>query len=209
MREVFDVAHTRGILDGNVGYRFYLDLDFDALKRASGLGGSADAFLNMAVQCLLVGYDDAATKLIERAITWLNLAIHESERPRDYARGFSEATRYQNLEMGNWLLRGKHNEEYANQFVGHMDRYLLESDSGQDKTGVSLILPGYLGAGAFQQALDRFAGARLFVPRSLSAIRNEGQMCYVFCRHAIRQEYSKEEVVVASERFLRLRSKIT
>jgi hypothetical protein len=96
-----------------------------------------------------------------------------------------------------------HDSESLKRFVEHEDRFLIDSKIGRDKTNVSLTLVGYVDAGAYQQALERFADAGLSIPESSGSIRNEGQMCYVICRHRLGQEYLEADIKPASEKFLK------
>jgi hypothetical protein len=203
MEKMFDPAHERRLLDGDVGYRLNLGSDFGKSKSVGGLASSAHANLNTAVQCLLVGYDDVAEQLLKRACDWLTVAINEQEKPHAYAANGTEAQRQRDLAMCNWLLKNVHDAECLNQFVEYEDRFLLGSKIGRDKTNVSLTLVGYLDAREYGNALERFSGAALRVPKSPRLIRNEGQMCYVICRRRLGQEYSDSDVESAAFAFLR------
>jgi len=199
----FDPANARGILDGDVGYRWTLNRDFVDAKTVGGLSGSAHAFLNMAVECFLVGYDDPATQLLKRAFDWLTMAIKDQEKPRAYGANGTEAQRYRDLAMCSWLLHNVHDVENLKRFVEYEDRFLIGSKIGRDKTNVSLTLVGYVDAGAYENALERFADAGLSAPESLSSVRNEAQMCYVISRHRLGQEYSEAEVESTTKKFLK------
>lgn len=199
----FDPLLIREMLDGGTGYRFFLNFDLNETKRNGGLASAASAYLNLAVKCVLVGRDAAAEQLLIRAFDWLTIAITEHERPRAYGVDGTEAERYLSLAMCNWLLNSMHDIEDLNRFVEHEDRFLIGSKIGRDKSNVSLTLIGYVDAGAYQQALERFANAGLPVPESLDSIRSDGQMCYVICRRRQGQEYSEAEVKAASEKFLK------
>lgn len=199
----FDPLQVRRVLDGGTGYRFFLNFDFNETKSNGGLASVASAYLNMAVACILVGYDGAARQLLVHSFDWLTIAIREDERPPAYGAEGTEAERHLNLAMCNWLLNATHDIESLWKFVEHEDRFLINSKIGRDRTNVSLTLIGYVDAGAYRQALERFLDAGLPVPRSLDSIRNEGQMCYVICRHRLRQEYSEADVKTASKTFLK------
>src|ERR1700677_4128185 len=189
----FDPANARGILDGDVGYRWTLNRDFVDAKKVGGLSGSAQACLNMAIECFLVGYDDPAMQLLKRAFDWLTAAIKGQERPRAYGENGTEAQRHLDLAMCNWLLHNVHDVQNLKRFVEYEDRFLIGSKIGRDKTNVSITLVSYVDAGAYENALERFADAGR-APGSSSSVRNEGQMCYVVSRHRLGQEYSEAEV---------------
>ncbi|HEY2586222.1 MAG TPA: hypothetical protein VGI81_10710 [Tepidisphaeraceae bacterium] len=201
--KAFNPTQSREALDGDVGYRWTLSRNFEEARNMRGLASSAGAFLNMAVKCLLVGYDDAASQLSKRAFEWLTVAIKEKERPRAYGEYGTEAQWHRDLAMCNWLLHAVHDVENLKRYVEYEDRFLMGSKIGRDKTNVSLALLGYVDAGAYQQALERFANAGLQVPESLDSIRSEGQLCYVICRHRLRQEYLEADVKAAAEKFLK------
>jgi hypothetical protein len=157
----------------------------------------------MAVQCLLVGYDEPAMQLLERSLQWLHTAINELERPQIYEPDGTEAFRYQNLAICNWLLHGEHDTDSLRRFVEHEDRFLSGSEVGQDKVSMCFVLPAYLDAGSYQRALELFANTPgLSPPRILSSIRNEGQMSYVICRHWLGQQFTEAEVTSAVDKFL-------
>ena len=197
--KTFNPAQSRETLDGDVGYRWTLSRNFEEAKNMRGLASSASAFLNMAVKCLLVGYDHPASQLVKLAFDWLTSAITDDEQSKTWP----EAHRHRDLAMCNWLLHNVHDVENLKRFVEYEDRFLIGSKIGRDKTNVSLTLVGYADAGAYENALERFADAGLSAPESLSSVRNEGQMCYVISRHRLSQEYSEAEVESTTKKFLK------
>lgn len=199
----FDPFYVRQILDGGTGYRFFLTFDFEKAKNAGGLASSASAYINMAVKCILVGYDAPADQLLHRAFDWLTVAIKEHEKPPAYGADGTEAERFFNLAMCNWLLHGKHDAESLNRFVEHEDRFLLSSKMWREKTNVSLTLVNYVDAGANEKVLEWFGKAALSIPKSSGAVRNEGQMCYIISRHRLGQKYLEIEIESAIEKFLK------
>jgi hypothetical protein len=201
--KIFDPAEERRQLDGDVGYRVVLDFDFEESRNLGGLASSASAYLIDAIYALLVGYDDPAQQLLERAFDWVTIAIKEGERPRDYGPDGTEAQRYETLGMCAWLLHGAHDAESLNRFVEHEERFLVRECLGRDRANVSLTAINYVDAGAYGLALERLASARFSAPKSLNAIRSEGQMCYVICRHRLGLEYTEAEIASATERFLK------
>jgi hypothetical protein len=199
----FDPFEERKQLDGDVGYRFDLSDDFDEVRGESALARCASAYLIDALYCILVGYDDPAQQLLKRAFDWVTLAIKEGETPRDYAPDGTEAEQYEILAMCNWLLNSINDADSLNRSVEHEERFLIRTGLWRDRANVTLGSISYVDAGAYGVALDRLASARFFAPKSLSAIRSEGQMCYVICRHRLGLEYTETEVASATERFLK------
>ena len=200
--KVFDPAEEREQLDGDVGYRFALSYDFEEFRSDGALASSANGYLIKAVYCLLVDYDDPAGLLLKRAFDWVTIAIKQQEKPGDYEPDATEAIRYETLAMSNWLLHGVHDAENLKRTVEHEQRFLVRERLGQDRTEVSLAALSYVDAGAYRILLDRLAAARFSAPKSLNAIRSDGQMCYVICRHRLGLEYSEAEIASATERFL-------
>lgn len=194
----FDPAHERELLSGSTGHQFFLGFDFDETKRVGGLASSADAYLNMAVRCLLVSYDEPATQLLKRARDWLTVAINEHEQSK-----MSKALTHRDLSMCNWLLDGIHDIENLDRFVEHEDRFMAGSGRRPNKVDVSLTLVGYVDAGACRQALDWFAKARLSAPKSAGSARSEAQLCYVMCRYRLGEGYAEAEVQTAAQNVLK------
>jgi hypothetical protein len=63
----FDPIDQRRRLDGDTGYKWALSRSFESERDAGTLANNADAYLWRAVRCLLVGYNDPAKALLERA----------------------------------------------------------------------------------------------------------------------------------------------
>jgi hypothetical protein len=77
----FDPADERRLLDGKVGYAWCLGHSFEESRDVGGLASSAGFYLNKAIQCFLVGYDEPANALLARAHEWLAVdAFYESGR---------------------------------------------------------------------------------------------------------------------------------
>lgn len=199
----FDPARAEAILLGDCGYRFCLEDRLEDSSAVGGLGSSADAYVNMAVQCFLVGLDGPALQLLEKAHQWLEIAIADNERPTRYAADGTEALRFCTLAMCNWLLRAAHDDGSLLRYVTHKDRFLANSAAGRDKIELSLSLPTYVDAGAFTRVLEIFAAVpALSAPRSLQAIRSEAQMAYVLSRHHLGRDYEPDAVQAALGAFL-------
>jgi len=201
--KIFDPAEERQQLDGDVGYRFDLSDDFNEVRTEGALTSVASTYVIDAIYCLLVGYDDPADQLLKRAYDWVTIGISEGEKPQDYAPDGTEAEQYETLAMCNWLLHGIHDTDSLTRSVEHEERFLVRTGLGRDRANVSLGALGYVDAGAYQTALDRLAASRFSAPKSLNAIRSEGQMCYVICRHRLGLEYTEAEVAPATHRFLK------
>jgi hypothetical protein len=205
----FDPVREREILAGDCGYEFDLAADFDQAKAVGGRGSSADAFLGTAIRCLLHGLSEPASELLKKTKHWVTAALLECEIPKRYLHDEryspdgEAALRYQTLALCNWLLHDKHDSESFGRFVGLEDRFLSSSRAGRDKVHVSLVLPTYLDAGAYQRVSDLFANTSgLSEPKSLRSVRNEGQVSYVICRHRLCQDYTQADVTATVDKFL-------
>ena len=191
------------ILEDSCGYRLDLDSNFDKVKAVNGLGGSAHAFLGTAVTCVLVGLDKPASELLTKSCSWLKEAIEYNEKPQRYAEDGTEAARFRDYALCNWLLVGKHDVTSYQEFVRHEDRFLVKSGLGQDKREVSFILPSYVDARAYDRALEVFENVPGFSPpSSIMRLNSEADLTYIICRHRLGMEYSDGEVAHACSRFL-------
>lgn len=129
--KIFDPANHRLRLDGDTGYEWVLSLPFEKARDVGGLASSADADINMAVRCILVGYAEPARSLLARAHEWLSIAIRDNERPRPQgAPGGAEARRHHILALCNWLLTGKHDIENSTLSIRYYEQFLDGSGLG-------------------------------------------------------------------------------
>lgn len=201
--KVFNPVEERGLLERSTGYRRLLAKTFEFVASDNNLTNWAEAHLNEAITCLLVGFDGPARQLLARAREWLISAIQQEEIPNGYAKYFTEGRRHLNLALCNWLLFSQSDRENYHLFVQNDLQALRGSaEIARDKTNISLLLPNYVDAGAYREALELFSGAKLKPAASLAQIRTEGQMCYVLCRHLLGEEYSAAEVAAGLRRFL-------
>jgi hypothetical protein len=208
----FNPSSSRKLLEGDCGYRFDLAADINQAAVVGGRGNSADAFLGTAIHCLLVGLDGPAARLLHKVEEWVSAAIADREVPRRYFEHLRNepyildgavAHCYQTLALCDWLRNGEHDAESFHQFVEHEERFLAGSPAGKDKVNVSLTLPTYVDARAYEKAVQRFAATRgLAAPRSLGSIRNEGQMSYVLCRQRLNKDYTEVDLASALARWL-------
>lgn len=198
--KLFDQEWTRRDLDGSVGYRWMLSRDFERSRAVGGLASSAEGYLNMAVRCLLVGYDEPARALAQRAEQWLCVAISDNERPRVYAPFGAEAHRHLCLAQARWLLHAVQDVEQFRAFVTNQDRFLDELPASA--SDVSLAAPQYLDGLAYAEAIRMLERFGFSVPASLAAIQTEAEACYAMSLHELEGRYSNEELLGALERFL-------
>jgi hypothetical protein len=204
----FNPDHERRFLSGDCGFEFDLVADIDQAKTTGGRGSSSHAFLGTAIRCLLNRLDEPAFQLLKKAQRWVSLALAEEEIPKRFLHDeryspYGEAAlRHQTLALINWLLNDQHDAENYRRFVECEDRFLGNSEVAKDKVNVSLLLPIYVDAGAYQKALQLFASSGLTAPKSLGSVRNESQMAYVLCRYRLSEDFAETEVKLATCKFL-------
>jgi hypothetical protein len=199
----FDPDREKSLLLGDCGIEFYLGMDIEEAKAVGGLASSADGYLQMAIQCFLVGMDEPAVRLLQKAHQWLVIAIAEKEKPQRYAPDGTEALRLHNLAICRWLLHAEHDAESFQQVVQHEDRFLASSGLWKNRVEVSLALPAYVDGGAFQRALEIFDGtAGLSAPETPRQAKSEAQMAYVLCRQHLDKPYGESEISSAARNFL-------
>ncbi len=200
----FDPVALRARLLGDCGIQFYLRRSLEDFQADGALASGADAGIDEAIKCLLVGFDDAAHQLLKKARHWLDVAFAANEVPLQHVPDGTEAHRFHALAMCNWLLHGIHDIDSLKEFVKHEDRFLPLSGLGKNCVEVTLVSPHYLNAGAYEQILKLIAEAHgLGPPKDLSSIRSEGQMAYVLSRQHLNQDsWSEAQVQEALRRFM-------
>lgn len=80
----FSIEEARASLIGDVGYSFDLESSFDSAKSEGGLASSARSFLNTAIKCFVVGFEEPGHQLLQKAEKWLVASIESNEKPRRY-----------------------------------------------------------------------------------------------------------------------------
>jgi len=199
---MFDPINDREMLLGDCGLKRCLGRDLDGAKAVGGLASSAHSFLNFVVNAFIVGEDDLALKVLEKALHWVETSLVENEIPSRYFPDAFEAERFHTLAMAKWLLRGEHDGPSLERIVYYEDQYLTKTKYDEDKASISLTLVEYADAGAYERALELFEKARFTPPKSLGKIRGEAKMVYVLARHHLGQQYTAEEVGRAARSFL-------
>lgn len=202
--KVFDPEEERRLLDGDTGYEWYLSRTFEEASALRALSSVAHSNLGLAMNCVLVGYDEPAARLARCARDWLTTAVSGDEPDRRGEQEYLRAQRYFNLAQCAWLLEGVRDVENLRRFVEHHNRvYAADREEATDKVGVSLAAVHYLDAGDDRATLDVLLGAGIGPPSSFSAIRTEGQMAYVICRKRLGEAYADADVDGALAAFLK------
>lgn len=193
MKAVFDPSELRRTLEGNVGFEWALAFPFEEAHRLRGQSGWANADLNQAVQCILVGFDDPAKRLVRRALEWLTIAVREDEPHRHDPPDYVRARRHFDLAQCACLLDGRRDSENYKLFLEHRWRYFA-SKGALDKVGVSLAIVEHLDSGDDRATLDLLLRTGIGPPSSFNAIRTDAQMAYVLCRKRLAEAYVDENV---------------
>ena len=198
----FDPERERELLLNPVGgYEWSLKHRLENSQACGGLRSSADFDLGTAIECLLVGFDEPARRLLEQATEWVQVAIETDERPERYFPDATEASRFETLALCKWLLFNQHDADSLRHFVATMDQ-CINAEKRLDKIDISLGIAAYVDAGAFERTLEIFARTPgLSAPKSL-APRSEAQMAYILARHHLGLEYTAEDVQMATTKFL-------
>jgi hypothetical protein len=185
---------------------------FEAAKAVGGCGSSARHFLGVAVRCMLQNLDLEGMRILLKARQYVCYSQSVSEIPKralqyidaePFIRNGYMALGLQVLGLCAWLLSSKHDEESYRLYVEHQDRFLRQSPGGKDKVNISLTLPTYLSACAYERVLEIFANTRGWVvPSALGSIKTESHLCFVIASHRLGKAYSADEVQNATARFL-------
>ncbi len=199
----FDPLESRKILDGPIGFQRYLAKDLKTEQGYSAVGNCAGGMLTAAIDCILVGYRASARKLLSKCKTWYEYAIERDEKPRGYESWATEAMRYRSVALCNWLLCDVDDLENSKKAVGCWESYNAEHPDF-DKAETSIVLPEYIDARAYKEALAFFdTTPGMNKPASPARVKTEGQMSYVIAAMHERKEYTFEEVTGALGKFLK------
>jgi hypothetical protein len=203
--QLFDPTHERNILDGDVGYNWVLGRPFASSTETSVLASKSNADMDLAILCLLVGYDEPAYALLTRVHDVLGARIREQENNADHTRHTYDHTIHFNFALCTWLLSGEHDQQNYTAYVENYEGFLEEESpqSRRHKPGIGLTLPQYVDARAYEQALAIFHNAGMKPPASLARVRSEAQMSYVLCRYFLGEAYEQPEVETTIKRFLK------
>ncbi len=203
----FDPVKSRETLLG--GIRFDLAADFNEISARGCLTGYGLGFHGTAIEAILVGFDEPAVWLLEKATRWLGAAIAAEEdqyssTEEDPYRSLdgTRSLQYESMAQCNWLLTGVHDFENLRRAVHYTDRYY--SDYAWESDDLGLVLPLYCEAREFARACEIFESVVENAGRqNPEDVRDEGSMAYVICLHRLGRAYSEEDLRNAAEGFLR------
>jgi hypothetical protein len=200
---LFDPINQRERLDGDVGYKWLLSLPFTNDDDQQAVVGASSYELNVAVRCLLVGYDEPAYALLTRIHDVVGARLHEKENTANGTQEPSDHELYFNFALCTWLLHGEHDAKSYAMYVNRAETFLVESKLTTNKPEIGLTLPAYVDARAYQEALALFHNAHMKPQASLARIRSEAQMSYVLCRYHLGEAYEPPEMEATIKRFLK------
>jgi hypothetical protein len=200
--ERFNPEKVREFLVGIYGYERFRKRDLADIQSRAALGAVADSSVTESIECLLVGFDEPARHLLEKALEWVQIAIAANERPQPYFPDGTEAFRFGTLTLCKWLLFNEHDTESYSRYAEFEDRYLSDRIVGRDKTEVSFVLSQYVDAGLFERALEIFQATPGLSPPTSLTIQGEARMSYVVSRYRLGLQYTAAEFESVATRFL-------
>ncbi len=144
-------------------------------------------------------------RLLARSRHWASVAVETNElvNLRDESPFGEIALRHRTLAMCSWLATGKHDAENLRLAIDFEEQYLASDSPSRNKQQISLSLPSYVNAYAYERTLKTFASCpKLLPPKNLNNIRCEAAMCYVLCRQRLGHDYTALEADAALAKFL-------
>jgi hypothetical protein len=195
----FSRSAQRTLMEGDTGYKIDLSMDFTEAQNQAALGPAGEYILATAIGCLLVGLDGPARELLEKSLHCASTAIKLNEKPERYFPGATEAFRFEAVAMSHWLMRGVHHNASWDAAITNRLRYHYDAEPGSDSVGISLAVPMFLAA----EAYDAVLSLPNSVPGMESRIHTEAGMACVVARHRVSLEKNPEELRKLSNRFLK------
>jgi hypothetical protein len=200
---LFNPIGLRERLDGDLGYKWQLSQSIIYSDEQDAVAASSSAELNVAVRCLLVGYDEPAYALLTRIHDVVGARLREKENTANGTQEPSDHELHFNFALCTWLLHGEHDQKNYTAYVEKYERLLAEESPQSRRHGIGLTLPQYVDARAYQEALALFHNAHMKPQASLARIRSEAQMSYVLCRYHLGEAYEPPEMEATIKRFLK------
>jgi hypothetical protein len=199
--EKFDPIKGREFLLSEIGLRWSLSLDLGEALGRGVAASNARSFLSQGIESILLGLDQPAVWLLEKAQEWAAAGIEAREKYAIWETEGPNPLYHAELAMCNWLLHGIHDTNNLRSFFELEERTRLED--GWDDREVELGLPYYLEAGELVRACEIFETTPgLSRPTDLGAIAGEGSMAYVICLHRLGRAFAADDVQKAVRGFL-------
>ena len=143
------------------GIRFDLAADFNEISARGCLTGYGLGFHGTAIEAILVGFDEPAVWLLEKATRWLGAAIAAEEdqyssTEEDPYRSWdgTRSLQYESMAQCNWLLTGVHDFENLRCAVHYTNRYY--SDYAWESDDLVFSPPLYCEAEEVARACEIF-----------------------------------------------------
>lgn len=200
MNRVFDPQTEKEHLLEIYGIQRSRSQSLEAASSKGAVTSTVRGILYDAMRCVIVGFDYEARELLGKAVEWLGYAIEAGEKP--YFQYGTEALRHENLAICNWLLTNEHDQRNLNEAVRYEELY--ENSTKPDKVAASIVLPVYIDARHYTEALvlfEKYWGQKR--PANVKRMTGEGGMSYIIAASKLRNEYTAEQVHLAGESFLR------
>ena len=176
----------------------------DRAREMRALEGYGTGMLQNGIECLLIGMYDVGFELLQKGRQFLQAAIDESEIPRYYFHGGTEASICEGLALCHWFLDRRHDLTILKAGVRWQEICWAEKTK-PDKTAMQLTLPLLLDAQEYIKLIERYEQAGLKKPSNVRRIQGQGTMCYAIARQRLGLDYTAEEVAEGLERFLQRR----
>ena len=164
--------------------------------------GCGVSILDCCLQCFLVGLFDFGNELLPKAQEFFRAAVDSGEIPRGYHRGATEAIRFENFALCNWLLDGRNDLSRLKDSVRWMEVW-FDEHGDEHPPSVQLSLAPYFEAEEYEVLIARFEHAKLKPPKRLACIRGEGTMAYVLAKLRLGSSYAESDAQAALNAFLK------
>lgn len=201
MRRGFDPAEKRTALLGSARIRRLLAEPLTSLRATHSLGSWGRSLMNEGIYSIIVGLTSLAQDLIIRANECLESVTASGERPNGYLEHFDEGQNWLSLALARWLLDNEHDARCYQRGLEAWTRY-YSGGNLRDKVAISLALPCFLDGGECPKALDIFRQTPNLRPPKPTRPKLEAGLVYIHCAHVAEGEFSQEELVAATRRFL-------
>ncbi|MEO0477039.1 MAG: hypothetical protein AAF085_13870 [Planctomycetota bacterium] len=191
-----DIEKKKRALLSDVGYEWHLAKSIDDQREIGHYGCWAEGFLQLAIDCQVVGFNEPIDMLLNKSKQWLLAAIDSNN-----FEGSSPLSTYETLSLCNWMLGVDIDIDNDKRLIQTCDRWLQECSF--DLPEVSYSIKSYLQVGAFENVLKTLQKATKFSPaKSIKNIRNEAKIAHVIAKAQLGIDVTEEEAADAGRNFL-------
>jgi hypothetical protein len=155
--------------------------------------------LNLGAECVLVGLDDLADQVLQKARTWLTAAIELPEET-SWAFGHPQGRRFADLALCNWLVDNRHDAASLGRAIEFLETGLATNSGDDNSRSIAFgkLMWVCLDAGdhARIERLCEQYGANPPPPanRLVEVEAKGGIFCRVLARHKLGLDYTVEEI---------------